>query len=147
METIKDILRDKGRDVWTINSDATVFEALNLMSEKNAGAVVVVEGEGNIAGIFSERDYARKTLSITGGDSCPRDMPVKDLMTSDVVSIKPETGIETCMALMTKKRIRHLPVVDDGKLVGMISIGDVVKGVINEKDFLIAKMEQYIWDN
>jgi CBS domain-containing protein len=147
METIKDILKAKGSDVYTVKGDATVFDALSLMSEKNAGAVLVVNDAGGILGIFSERDYARKALTTMDGGNCPRDLPVKDLMSSEVITIRPDTGTETCMALMTKKRVRHLPVTEDDKLVGMISIGDVVKDLINEKDFLIAKMEQYIWDN
>lgn len=147
METIQDVLQHKGREVWTVKPDTTVFEALTLMNEKNAGAVIVQDEKGKMAGIFSERDYARKTIGTIGGSDCPRDLPVKELMTKEVISIKPDTGIETCMALMTKKRIRHLPVMDGDKLAGIISIGDIVKAVIDEKDFLIAKMEQYIWDN
>ncbi len=147
METIQDVLHHKGREVWSVQPDTTVFEALTLMNEKNAGAVVVQDADGKLVGIFSERDYARKTIGSIGASECPRDLPVKDLMTTELITIKPDTGIETCMALMTKKRIRHLPVMDGQKMAGIISIGDIVKAVVDEKDFLIAKMEQYIWDN
>jgi CBS domain-containing protein len=147
METIKDLLKNKGNMVWSVGPESTVIEALNLMNEKNSGAVVVLDKDQNMVGIFSERDYARKTIGTVDSQECPRDLLVKDLMTSEVVFITPETGIETCMALMTKKRIRHLPVMENNKLAGVISIGDIVKAVIDEKDFLIAKMEQYIWDN
>ncbi|ADK80450.1 CBS domain-containing protein [Sediminispirochaeta smaragdinae] len=147
METIKDLLAQKGADIWSVRPETTVFQALSLMSEKNVGAVVVLDDQQKMIGIFSERDYARKTIGAIGSQECPRDLPVKELMTTEVVAIKPETGVETCMALMTKKRFRHLPVMENNALIGIISIGDIVKAVITEKDFLIAKMEQYIWDN
>lgn len=147
METIQDILAKKGSQVWSIDRESSVFDALTLMNEKNVGALLVTDSSGKPEGIFSERDYARKTINKIGGKDCPRDLPVRDLMTKDLIFIKAETGIETCMALMTKKRVRHLPVKTGDNLSGMVSIGDIVKAVIDEKDFLIARMEQYIWDN
>lgn len=140
MITVRDILRAKGNQIWWISPDATVFSALELMAEKNVGALVVLDGE-NLAGIFSERDYARKVI-LKGKAS--KETSVKEIMTSEVTTVRPGQSVDECMALMTDKRIRHLPVFEGEKLVGLISIGDVVKAVISEREFIIKQLENYI---
>ncbi|HEY66629.1 MAG TPA: CBS domain-containing protein [Caldilineae bacterium] len=140
MKLVKDILNVKGRDVWSVSPDATVYEALQLMADKNIGAVLVVE-EGEVVGILSERDYARKVI-LKGRSSL--NTPVKEIMTSKVYYVSPEQTIEECMTLMTEKRIRHLPVLEDGRLVGIISIGDVVKAIISDQQVTIQQLENYI---
>jgi CBS domain-containing protein len=147
METVKDILSHKGTEVWAVNPDTKVREALKLMQEKNIGALLVVDKNEELKGIFSERDYARKTLIVGDESVCPVDKKVEELMTSSVVYIKDTQTVDHCMAIMTEKRLRHLPVLHEGKVSGLISIGDVVKAVISEKDFIIDQMEHYIWDN
>ncbi len=147
METVKDILAEKGREIWAITPDTSVAEALLLMADKNIGAVLVVDGQENMRGIFSERDFAHKSASSEYQNGCPTDGKVEDFMSREVVYVKEEQTIDNCMALMTEKRLRHLPVLRDNKLAGLISIGDVVKAVISEKDFIIDQMEHYIWDN
>jgi len=140
MTTVLRVLQTKGNDMYTIAPEAKVIDALRLMAEKNIGALLVVEGEA-LAGIFSERDYARKI--VLKGESSER-TAVKDVMTSGVVTIRPEQSIEECMAVMTGKHVRHLPVIDNGALVGMISIGDVVKAIIYEHEYTIKQLENYI---
>jgi CBS domain-containing protein len=140
MQTVRQVLNHKGGEVFAVGPDATVYEALELMAEKNIGAVLVLEGE-RTAGIFTERDYARQVV-LKGKAS--KDTPVRDVMTQRVVFVRPEQNVEDCMALMTDKRCRHLPVLDEGKLVGLLSIGDVVKAVISEKQFIIEQLENYI---
>ena len=140
MKTVGDVLRVKGNAVFATEPDATVYHALTVMAEKNIGALVVREGE-RVVGIFSERDYARQVV-LKGKAS--KDTPIRDVMTSRVVFVRPQQSLEECMALMTDKHIRHLPVLDEAKLVGILSIGDVVKAVISEKEFLIAQLENYI---
>lgn len=140
MTTVREVLQGKGGDVWSISPQATVFAALEMMAEKNVGAVLVTEGEA-IAGILSERDCVRK-IELKGRRS--REALVRDIMTRNVVSVRPEQNIGECMALMTANRIRHLPVVDTGKLVGLISIGDVVKAIIAEQGFTIEQLTNYI---
>ena len=137
---VRDILRVKGGHVWTVAPDDTVFDALKLMADKNIGSVLVMDGE-KLAGILSERDYARKVV-LHGKTS--RHLPVREIMTGDVQTISPDENIDRCMALMTAKHIRHLPVVEDGRVVGLISIGDVVKAVIEDQAFLLDQMEAYI---
>ncbi|MEJ5201055.1 MAG: CBS domain-containing protein [Anaerolineales bacterium] len=142
MATVQDLLRVKGSDVWSVSPDTSVLEALELMAEKNIGALLVLDQEGKIAGIVSERDFARH---IAKAGQCIVDEPVKNFMTEEVIGVHPETSIDECMMLMTKQRIRHLPVATkEGKLVGMISIGDVVKQVIADQSILIASLENYI---
>jgi CBS domain-containing protein len=141
MKTVRDILRVKGYDVWSIGPDATVFDALQLMAEKSIGAVVVLDS-GKLVGILSERDYARKVI-LKGKAS--REIPVREIMTKDVVCVRPDMLIEACMKLMTDKRIRHLPVLEGDRLIGVISIGDVVKAVISEQELLIEQLGSYIW--
>lgn len=140
MITVNQLLQDKGGAAWSVSPDTTVFDALNLMAEKNVGALLVLEGD-TLVGIFSERDYARKVI-LKGKSS--KETPVKDIMTEEVLYVRPNQSIEECMALMTNKRIRHLPVLDGDKLVGIISIGDVVKAVISEQEFVIKQLENYI---
>ena len=140
MKTVKQILRDKGDKVLSIDPGATVFDALKLMAEKNVGALLVLEG-GRVVGILSERDYARKVI-LHGKSSL--NTPVRDIMTDRVMFIRPEQTVEECMALMTEKHIRHLPVLVENQLAGVVSIGDLVKASIDEKDFVIKQLENYI---
>ncbi len=140
MTRIKEILKQKGHEVWSLGPQATVFEALEIMAEKGIGAVPVVEGD-RVVGIFSERDYARKVI-LQGRSS--RECLVKDLMTSRVRCVGLEANLETCMALMTRERVRHLPVLDDENLVGIVSIGDIVKGLLGEREVMIQDLETYI---
>lgn len=140
METVRHLLQEKGDKVWSIRPNASVYDALERMAEKDVGALVVLEGD-DLKGIFSERDYARKIV-LHGKSSA--ETRVQDVMTPDVVCVSPEQRIEDCMALMTEKHIRHLPVLENGKVVGVISIGDVVKEVIAEQEFTIEQLENYI---
>jgi CBS domain-containing protein len=140
MKTIRQLLQTKGHQVWSIGPEAMVYEALKLMAEKGVGALVVLEA-GQVVGILSERDYARK-VSLQGKSD--QSTPVREIMTSKVVYVRLDQSIEDCMALMTDKRIRHLPVLDGNRLVGVISIGDVVKVVISEQEFIIEQLENYI---
>jgi CBS domain-containing protein len=130
----------KGYEIISIRPDAKVYEALNLMAEKNIGALLVLEND-TISGIFSERDYARKVV-LLGKSS--KNLEVKDIMSTRIYYVKPEQSVDFCMNLMINKRIRHLPVVKDDKLIGLISIGDVVKAVIGEKEFIIDQLVHYI---
>lgn len=140
MKYVNQLLNDKGHGVWSVAPDTPVFEALELMAEKNCGAVLVLEGE-KLVGILSERDYARKVV-LMGKSS--KKIPVKEIMSSHVVCVRPNQTVDECMALMTDKRIRHLPVIDKKKLVGLISIGDIVRAVISEQEFIIHQLENYI---
>ncbi len=140
MTTVQEILRNKGNTVWFVTPDSTVFEALVLMAEKNVGALLVMSGD-NVAGILSERDYARKVI-LKGKSS--RDLHVREIMTSDPVSVRPGQSIEECMEIMNSRHIRHLPVLENQKLIGMITIRDVIKAVINEKEHTITQLESYI---
>jgi CBS domain-containing protein len=140
MHTVKELLRQKGSQVWTIAPQATVYEALELMAAKNIGSLVVIEQE-RVAGMFTERDYARKVV-LKGRSS--KSTTVGELMTTDVLYVSPDDTIENCMALMTDKHLRHLPVMEVGKLAGVVSIGDIVKVVISEREFTIRELERYI---
>ncbi|MEO8408366.1 MAG: CBS domain-containing protein [Oxalobacteraceae bacterium] len=141
MQTVAHILNSKSnRTVWTIAPTALVLEAVQLLADKGIGALLVVEGE-QVLGIVTERDYARK-VHIKGLSS--DDTPVHAIMTSPVMYVRPDQTNEQCMALMTENRLRHLPVMDDGKLVGLISIGDLVKDIISEQQFIIQQLEHYI---
>ena len=140
MKTVKDILRAKGSKVYSISPDATVYEALNRMAEKNVGSMLVFEGK-NLLGLISERDYSRKTI-LKGRLS--KDTAVREIMTTSVVSVHPDDDIEACMELFTDKRVRHLPVIEKGKVVGIVSIGDIVKSIIDYKEFIIEELENYI---
>jgi CBS domain-containing protein len=138
--TVQQVLGSKTHRLISVAPDATVFDALTIMAENNIGSLVVLDGE-RLAGIFSERDYSRKIILI--GKSS-RDTRVRDIMTQKVLCVRPEHTVDQCMALMTEKRVRHLPVVDHKKVVGVISIGDVVKVVISEQQNVIEQLEQYI---
>ena len=138
--TVRQLINKKGQSVWFTRSNTIVFEALELMAEKEIGALLVFD-EDQLVGIFSERDYARKII-LKGKSS--HDTHVSEIMTKQVVCVRPEQSMTDCMALMTDKHIRHLPVLDDDKIIGVISIGDVVKEIISEQEFLIEQMENYI---
>ena len=140
MATVNQMLQGKGREVYTIAPQTTVLEALQKMADRDVGALVVVEGD-DIAGIFSERDYARKIV-LMGKSS--RETPVSEIMTADVICVTPGQTADKCMAIMTDRRIRHLPVLDDGRLAGIISIGDVVKAIISDQRVMINHLEDYI---
>lgn len=140
METIREILDIKGREIFSVAPDTTVFETLKLMAAKNIGAVLVLEGE-KLVGIMSERDYARK-IALKGKFS--KEVPVKEIMSSEVICIGPEQTINNTKAIMINKRIRHLPVLEEDKLVGLISIGDVVNALLDESSFMIDQLETYI---
>ncbi len=143
MKTVREILLNKGRNIWSVSPDSTVFDALKVMAEKSIGALLVIDDEGETVGIMSERDYARKII-LLGKTS--KETQVKEIMSSNVIYVTPGRSCEECMALMTNKRIRHLPVLDNGKLIGFISIGDVVKAVLDEKEFVIDQLVHYIKD-
>ena len=140
MRTVRELLEQKGHEIFSVAPDTSVFDAIKLMADKGVGALVVLEG-GKLAGILSERDYARKVI-LMGRSS--RETPVRDIMTSRVVCAHPDRQIDECMAVMTDKRIRHLPIHDGEKLVGVVSIGDLVKTIIAEQKFVIAQLESYI---
>jgi len=140
MKTVRDILKIKGNDCWCVAPSDSVFNAMKLMAEKEIGALLVMEQE-KIVGIISERDYARKVI-LQGRSS--KSTQVQEIMTARVVYADPNQGVEECMAVMTDKRIRHLPVIDNGRLCGVISIGDLVKSIIVEQKFIIEQLERYI---
>ena len=140
MKFVGEILSAKGTDVWSVTPQHTVFAALVLMAEKEVGALLVLDGE-SLVGVFSERDYARKVIL---EDKSSKDTSVSEVMSAPVFSVGPDQSIEDCMSLMTEKRARHLPVLEDGKLIGLISIGDVVKAVISEREAVIGQLESYI---
>lgn len=141
MKTVTEILQRKGNTVWRVTPETLVYDALRLMAEKEVGALLVQEEGGVLAGILSERDYARKVI-LKGRSSL--DTPVREIMTHSVVCVRPEQSVDECMALMTTKHIRHLPVLVDQDVVGIVSIGDLVKASLDEKDFLIQQLESYI---
>ncbi|MGD0590429.1 MAG: CBS domain-containing protein [Bacteroidota bacterium] len=140
MTTVRSVLQSKGSDIWSTAPDTLVFDALKVMAEKNVGALLVMEGN-QLKGIFSERDYARKV--VLKGESS-HNIAIQNVMTSGVISVTPDQSIEDCMALMTGKHIRHLPVLENSKLVGLISIGDVVKAIISQHEDTIKQLENYI---
>ena len=140
MNTVNQILDQKGRTVFSIRPDASVYDAIAMMADKHVGALPVMEGD-KLVGLISERDYARK--GFLQGRSSP-DTKVREIMSDRVMVVPPELTTEECMALMTEKRIRHLPVVEGGDLVGVVSIGDMVKAIISEQRFTIEQLEHYI---
>ena len=140
MATVRQILEGKGNQVWTVTADISVYEALRLMGEKEIGALAVTEGDA-LVGMLSERDYARKVV-LKGKTS--RETLVGAIMTAPVHAVRPDQSVEECMALMTEKRVRHLPVLENGKLIGMISQGDLVKFIIEDQRFIIGQLESYI---
>jgi CBS domain-containing protein len=140
MTTAHDILRHKGHAVHAVRPDDTVLAALGVMAEHDIGAVLVVEGDA-LVGILTERDYARK-VALMGRAS--KDSPVRAIMTANVVCIPPNRTVEDCMAMMTERRCRHLPVIENGRVVGLVSIGDLVKATIDEQEFTINQLKNYI---
>ena len=141
MTTVTQILKSKpDRTVYTIAPTASVLEAVKLMAAKNIGGLLVLES-GNVVGVVTERDLARKAFLM---QKPAQDTPVREIMTTQVMYVGPERTSEECMALMTENRFRHLPVLDKGKLVGLVSIGDLVKDVISEQKFIIEQLEHYI---
>ncbi len=140
MVTVKQLLEEKGSTVWSTSPVTSVYDALQMMAEKNVGALVVTEGN-TVVGMFSERDYARK-VALLGRRS--RDLSVREIMSADVISISPQDPLERCMELMTNQHIRHLPVIANGRLLGLVSIGDVVRRVIEEQQSTITHLEDYI---
>jgi len=141
MNTVKTVLASKGSQVWTVSPEASVYDALTVMAGKDIGAVVVTAPDGSIVGILSERDYARKIV-LQGKVS--KTTRVKEIMTASPFCVRPDTTVDQCMAIMTDKRLRHLPVQEKNKLVGLISIGDLVKSVIADQRDLIKNLESYI---
>ena len=142
MASINQLLQNKGFQVWSVSPDDTVLTALKKMAEKNIGAIIVLEVDGTVCGIFSERDYARKV--VLDGRSSEKTL-VREVMTSGVYYVRPQDSVDRCMALMSEKRFRHVPVLnDDEELVGIVSIGDVVKTIIAEQKLLINHLEDFI---
>ncbi len=138
--TVRDMLRTKGTDIWSVTPDTTVCDALKLMAEKNIGAVLVMDGD-RVAGIVTERDYSRK-VTLQGRTAA--ETLAREIMTERVMCVRPEDTAEQCMALMTEKRVRHLPVLEGNHLIGIVSIGDVVKATIEQQKFIISQLEEYI---
>jgi CBS domain-containing protein len=144
MKTVRDILnKKKHKEIWSILPNSTVFDALTLLKDKKIGALMVITEKGKVAGIFSERDYARKII-LKGKSS--RETAVKEIMTpvSKMYSVTPDSPMDDCMALITEKHIRHLPVFDNKKFIGLISIGDIMKSIVSEKDDVIKHLNDYI---
>lgn len=140
MRVVSEILEGKGRDVCSVTPGSSAHAAITLMAEKGIGSVLVIEGD-EIRGILSERDYVRK---VALDPQTPPNAPVAQIMTSQVLCVRPDQPIDECMALMTDKRVRHLPVIQNGRVVGVVSIGDLVKAVISEQQFIIEQLENYI---
>lgn len=144
MATVKDLLEGKGYQVWTVAPGDTVRHALALMAEKHIGAVPVIE-DGKVVGIFSERDFARHAVNFN--QSIDMGIPVSELMTHPVYYVDPAQTVDECMAVITAKKLRHLPVLEDGKLIGLVSIGDVVKHLLADKQNTIEVLEHFLWVN
>jgi CBS domain-containing protein len=143
MKTVEHLLKTKGNDIWSIAPDASVYDAIELMADKEVGALLVLEA-GKLAGIISERDYTRKII-LKGRSS--KETPVREIMSSPVIYTTPDQTIEKCMAVMTAKRIRHLPVMEGSQLVGIVSIGDLVKAIISDQASLIQQLENHILEH
>ena len=140
MRMVRQLLGEKPRDIWTISPESSVFSALELLEQKNIGALPVVH-EGKLVGIFSERDYARKVI-LKGKSS--KEINVSEIMTEQVITVLAETTVQECMKLMSDKHIRHLPAIEDNRIIGIVSIGDVVKDIIAEQASTIHQLEDYI---
>lgn len=140
MTTVRQLLDQKGKTIWSIAPDATVFDAVAKMAEKNVGSLLVMGGD-KLIGIITERDYSRKV--VLKGKTSPT-IPVRDIMESEVIVVLPEQSVEQCMAIMTEKRVRHLPVVQGDKPIGIVSIGDLVKSIISDQKFIIDQLEHFI---
>jgi len=141
MKTVRDILRQKGGEVYTVSPEETVFEAIRRLADLGVGSLVVVD-QGRPVGLFSERDYTCK-VALEGRSS--RETPVEEVMSRQLLVVTPDTTTNECMALMTENRIRHLPVVEEGQLAGLVSIGDIVKDIIDEQQFVIEQLEKYVY--
>jgi CBS domain-containing protein len=142
MKTVRELLNMKGHDIVSVTPDTMVFDALALMARKNIGAVLVIDAHARLVGILSERDYARKII-LKGHAS--KETPVASIMTEKVMCISADKSVEECMALMTTGRFRHLPVMDNDQLSGVVSIGDVGRAIISNQGFVIEQLERYIW--
>jgi CBS domain-containing protein len=140
MSTARDILRHKGHEVWSIRPEASILQAIERMADKQVGALLVLEAE-NLVGIITERDYARK-VALEGRSS--RQSQVKDIMSGNVLCVTPDKSVQECMAMMSNKRARHLPVVEGHKVIGIISIGDLVQSIISEQQHEIESLQYYI---
>jgi len=140
MQQVKHLLKAKGNAVYAVGPDAAVYDALQQMADKNVGALAVIRGD-ELVGILSERDYARKVVL---KDRSSRDTPVAEIMTPGVITVGPDASVDDCMRLCTDNRLRHLPVLDGGRVVGMVSIGDLVKATISEQKETINQLESYI---
>jgi CBS domain-containing protein len=140
MLTIRQLLDQKGKKICSIHPDATVFDAIRKMAENDIGSLIVTDREA-LVGIITERHYARKV--VLRGKTSPA-TPVRDIMESNIITARPEQSVEECMALMTEKRVRHLPVIEGGRLIGIVSIGDLVKSIIGDQRFMIEQLEHYI---
>jgi len=143
MDTVKEMLDVKGRGIWSIEAFQSVYQAIEKMAEMEVGALTVLDGESRLAGIVSERDYARKVIL---KNRSSRETHVADVMTTEVVSVREDTSVEQCMSLMDQKKIRHLPVMDGQTLVGMITVGDLLKFTIKKQSIAIEELEGYIMD-
>ena len=140
MITVGQLLDKKGNDIWSVSPDSSVFDAIKLMADKGIGALLVMDGD-QVEGIMSERDYARKVI-LKGRSS--KNTSVDSIMTKKVLFVGPDRTLSECMALMTDKRIRHLPVMDSDELIGIVSIGDIIKSIVSEQEFIIEQLESYI---
>ena len=142
MKTVKQLLEGKGHDVASILPEKSVYDAMQLMAEKNVGALLVLDASSKLVGIVSERDFARKMYKM---EKLVRDVPISEIMTRQVAYVRPDQTNQDCMALVTDKHVRHLPVMENDKVVGLISIGDLVKDIIAEQEFVIKQLENYIY--
>ena len=140
MNKVRQILKAKGEQVWTISKDSTILDGLKLMAEKRIGSLPVLEGE-QVVGIFTERDFARRVGPDRGK---PEETRIEEVMTRELITVDPDQTVNDCMMLMTENYIRHLPVMDEGRLVGIISVGDVVKDIIEELEFHVEQLKSYI---
>jgi len=142
MKTVKQLLDGKGHEVASILPEKSLLDAMQLMAEKDIGSLLVIDAAGKLVGIVTERDFARKMLAM---DKPPRDVAVAELMTRQVVYVRPDQTNQDCMALITDKHVRHLPVLENDRVIGLVSIGDLVKDIIAEQEFIIKQLENYIY--
>ena len=141
MLRVRDLLSEKGNEIWSIGPSQSVYQAVEMMSVKEIGALTVVDDNGKLVGIISERDYTRKII-LAGRSS--KETKVSEIMTAEVIATDQQTSVDDCMSLMTHYRVRHLPVVENEKLIGMVSVGDLVKSMILDRDFKIEQLERYV---